>query len=154
MQRPKIQHIFSECYQVSVSQTVNIHNMPHQTLVLPVDYRAFGRASALCHRTKMKTWPRLAEPQKTAAAPNQTIFHRMSKLLDGASVHLGRHGYGYQLLQCCAAQGDRVYLSLGERVGPDAAPSGWRAAALIDLSKNRHTGESWKTRCIITLNSR
>lgn len=57
----------------------------------------------------------------------------------GASVQISRHGNEYQLQQCCVAQGDRVYLGLGEGVRPDAVPSGRRAAALINLSKNRHT---------------
>ena len=33
----------------------------------------------------------------------------------------------------------RVYLGLGEGVGPDAVPSGRRAAALINLSNNSQT---------------
>lgn len=55
-------------------------------------------------------------------------------------MHLFGPAMNINFASVCGAQGDRVYLGLGEGVGPDAAPSGGRAVALINLSKTRHTG--------------
>lgn len=79
---------------------------------------------------KPQTQPRLQKSHE-----HKRKFHQASK-----GLHLCSPAMNINLASVCGAQGDRVYLGLGEGVGPDAAPSGKRAAALINLSKSRHTG--------------
>ena len=48
---------------------------------LPADCRAFGKASALCQRTRSETWIRLSESINHKHLQNNTRIHGLSKLL-------------------------------------------------------------------------